>query len=93
MPHHQTYIAGVKYRKGANERLSDLPHDVKFRLEPEPENPYDQFAVRVLDPAGFHVGYVPKELSHEVTRLLERGRIVKCERTGFSRIEIHYEDE
>lgn len=89
---HQTHVAGVKFRKGAAEKLEALRgEDVTFTLEPEPTNPYDSSAVKVLHD-GEHVGYVPKDLSPQVSALIRQGRIESAISPAgrATYLEIHY---
>ena len=53
-------------------KLTDV-HD-EIRLRKEPDNPYDPFAVKVLCDRK-HLGYVPAELSKEVTELINKKMI------------------
>jgi hypothetical protein len=41
-------ITGGFARQGGKVTLEHLPSGAELRLEPEPDNPYDQFALRVL---------------------------------------------
>ncbi len=45
----------------------------KLRLKREPENGHDQFATIVLESAGTRLGYVPRQYSEMVARLLDKG--------------------
>ena len=81
MPEHQTYIAGVKYRHGAREVLDRLPRDAELTLAREPDNRYDRFAVMVMT-GDIQLGYVPKELSEDVSKLIDEGRLGKVARSG-----------
>ncbi len=95
MPHHQTYIAGVKYRgPGTREALAELLRqpDPEVYLEPEEGNQYDVYAVKVVLGNLRHVGYVPAPLSPEVRRLIAAGRIDCVKLVGKTRIQIHYRE-
>lgn len=70
---HTAYIAGAKFRD-ADAYLKALPDGTAFALEAEPTNQHDPNAVKVLHD-GRHVGYVPRDLSAEVAKLMEQGRI------------------
>lgn len=50
-------ISGMKYRDNIDNYLGEYVGT----LEPEPTNPYDKNAIRILAPDGHHVGYVPKD--------------------------------
>ena len=49
-------IAGMKYRDGLDKCLGEF----EGLLVPEPENPHDNQAVKILHPNGTHVGYIPR---------------------------------
>lgn len=57
-------------------------HEAKATLEPEPDNPHDPEAVKVLL-EGRHVGYLSREDARRygpaVRLLLERGRVLACD--------------
>jgi len=77
MPFHQTYIAGVKFRPGADEVLSKLDPGAELSLQPEPTNPYDPNAVKVMSGTR-HIGYVPKDLSADVAAKISAGHVTGC---------------
>lgn len=56
------YIAGIEYRDNIDEYLGESVGV----LEPEPTNPYDPNAIKILAHDGHHVGYVPKDMTAEV---------------------------
>lgn len=64
-------VMGMKHRLSVSTRrmLKDRVDEetVEAMLQPEPENPHDKNAVKVLvvnEPfAGFHLGYVPREVA------------------------------
>lgn len=92
MPHIDTHIAGPQFRKGGKARLEELAgrfeHEDKvraFNLEREPTNKYDSNAVRILDPewddpsaANGFIGFVPKDWSFEVARVMDSGGTATC---------------
>ena len=47
-------------------------------LQEEPENKYDQFAIRVLTNQGIHLGYVPRYYSQAITERLKKGMTYSC---------------
>lgn len=87
--HHDSYIAGVKFRPGAQEHLDRLTDGVELSLEAEPTNRYDPNAVKVLHD-GVHLGYVPRELAESVGKSLAGGHIEKVIRTRGKIIQIHF---
>ena len=57
-------IAGMSYR----ENIDDYIGEHAGTLEAEPDNDYDQNAIKVLAEDGHHVGYVPKNMTDEVRK-------------------------
>ena len=57
-------IAGMSYRGN----LDDYLGEHVGTLEPEPTNPYDSNAIKILAEDGHHVGYVPKDMTAEVRK-------------------------
>lgn len=55
-------IAGMSYRGD----LGDYTGEHVGTLEPEPDNPYDANAIKILAEDGHHVGYVPKDMTGAV---------------------------
>jgi len=54
-------VKGAHFRGGEVRELSDsLEAGTKLHLEPEPENEFDAYAIRVLY-EGVHIGYVQTE--------------------------------
>lgn len=68
------YIAGVKFRQGADARLAAMDPGTVLTLEPEHGNKYDPNAVKIMHD-GFQVGYVPAFLSAKVRRLMDAGAV------------------
>jgi hypothetical protein len=48
-----------------------------FDLIPEPQNPYDEFAVRI-DYCGIKIGYVPRSDNRHISRLQQQGARLCC---------------
>lgn len=112
MPQLKTAIAGVNFRKGATQYLKDLTAQyesekaaanapvILFRLEREPDNKYDQYAIKVSDPAwndpsaeGGFLGYIPKDWSYEIARIMDNGTPVECEYRGKHTVMLFWEEE
>lgn len=73
----QSKCVGQNYRpQEAQQAWRHLLHHGAVQLEPEPENPYDTGAVKVLigegEDIGMHVGYLPKG---EDTRMIQKALI------------------
>ena len=61
----QFNIAGMSHRDNIDEYLGEF----KGALEAEPDNAYDPNAIKVLASDGYHVGYVPKDMTAEVRKV------------------------
>ena len=57
-------ISGMSYRENIDEYLGEF----KGTLEAEPDNAYDPNAIKVLAVDGYHVGYVPKDMTADVRK-------------------------
>lgn len=51
--------------------LLQLTKDDKLKLIPEPENPYDKYAIKVVYGDNFQIGYIPREYSKLISEYLE----------------------
>ena len=60
-------IAGLTYRENIMKYMGEF----EGTLEPEPTNPYDENAIKILAPDGHHVGYVPKDTTERVRGFAE----------------------
>lgn len=60
----QFYIAGITHRENIRNYLGEH----KGTLEPEPTNPHDPNAIKVIASDGHHVGYVPKDMTTQVRK-------------------------
>lgn len=70
------YIAGVKFHE-MHKVINDLEVGQTLTLEPEPDNPYDSNAVKILS-NDVMLGYVPKKFSAEVSMMIEEGFALSC---------------
>jgi HIRAN domain. len=60
--HIEFYIAGVQYRKNIDNYLGEFMGN----LVPEPRNPHDRNAIKIVAMDGHHVGYVPKNMTAKI---------------------------
>ena len=73
-------VAGVTFegRQGTIRQLlkgADVK-DILVRLEPEPDNPYDSGAIKVLAiPSHEQLGYIPKEVNEDLLQAMEMGMV------------------
>lgn len=66
-------VAGVTF-EGRQEKIARLQGHEPCRIEPEPDNPYDPNALKVMIASAEgpqHVGYVPRQLAAEIAPHLE----------------------
>lgn len=55
-------IAGITHGENVEEHLGEFT----ATLEPEPTNPYDPNAIKILATNGDRIGYVPRDMTNEV---------------------------
>lgn len=70
------HIAGFQYHEGPG-LIERLPAGTALRLVGEPENPYDDLAVRI-EFEGHHIGYVPRVRNPPIFRLLSQSAPLRC---------------
>lgn len=72
-------VAGIMYRpKKIIKVASKLYRGASLHLECEPDNQYDKNAVKVLYD-GEMIGYVEKEMSEQVSEIINTGAYMSCE--------------
>lgn len=71
------FARGVRHIPGAEERIAGLSAGAELALEPDPQNPTDQLAIRVLEGGGGQVGYMPSTLLEDVHELRSLGSSVR----------------
>lgn len=49
----------------------DISGDFEIELDPEPDNPYDPNAIKVIHDEIGHIGYVPKEMTMKVKEAID----------------------
>jgi len=82
----ECHVAGTTYA-GVPDRYEDrLSASLRLELQREPENPADPLAIRVLDPSGRKLGYLPRAKNEVLARLLEAGIPVYAEVVSWERI-------
>lgn len=72
----ETTIAGTNHVDGIHEIARQLAPGAPLALEHDDRNPYDPWAVRVLDGQGRRLGYVSCDYNEVVARLLDGGKRV-----------------
>lgn len=82
-----TILVGMHFRPAeARELVSAFEVGTTLKIEREPENPYDQNAIKVmfdLDGRPVHVGYIAKEDAIYIAPHLDEGSVFETVVTGF----------
>ncbi len=81
MPLADTIIVGTCFREDPFELTAGLKEGDALKLVREPENRYDTRAIKVLNPDGMHIGYVPRSKNEVISNLMDAGKHVMCEIT------------
>lgn len=81
----ETKIAGINYQKGMSKYVGFF----KGNIIPEPDNPFDKNALKVVHLDGKHLGYVPSEDIKEVTDLIKGDYQYPC----VGKISKHYDED
>lgn len=68
------YIAGTQYHDfSENTDIARLAQGDVCRLEREPSNAFDEYAIRVLTESGAMLGYIPKHQNRTIARIMDQG--------------------
>lgn len=71
-------IVGIRWRPDeCKEAAARMKPGDSVRLEREPDNPYDAYAIRVFF-LGLHVGYLPKGPNKPIADLMDVGHSVSA---------------
>jgi len=70
----ETHVAGVTFH---NVNFASIKKSSKVQIIPEPTNPYDKNALKVVID-GTHVGYIKKELAETLTPKISSGAYIKA---------------
>jgi HipA-like protein len=77
------YIMGIRHVCGCEGldcgKRPNVFVSMKLKLECEPENKYDENAVKVLNDRGEYLGYIPRYYSEGTSRRLNSGMDYDCE--------------
>jgi hypothetical protein len=65
-------LAGWRYHDGES-AIHELSPGAQVTLILEKDNPHDSSAIRILSPAGVHLGYVPRIYAWHIDRSIEHG--------------------
>lgn len=76
------YVVGIRHHAACNGNCCELRPAVHaddlLRLEMEPQNVYDQFAIQVLTAQGELLGYIPRYYSQPITERIQKGMTYSC---------------
>lgn len=76
------YLAGTRYCMECNGDDCMQSIDVEIyealKLENEPENKHDNYAIKVLDSKDNHIGYIPRYYSEQISELLKNKYKYNC---------------
>jgi hypothetical protein len=90
----KTRIAGFNHHKGAPDALMRMRAQTRLLLVPEPDNPHDKNAIRIVTTGGLMLGFVPKVDNVGIgKRIGDKDVLVRCFKTSdtFNSIAIQYE--
>ena len=73
---YDSQIVGVYYT-GNGKILTTLPEFTELELNPDPQNPVDQYAVKIMY-QGEHLGYIPHVVSKPIFSALTTNKEVIC---------------
>lgn len=85
----ETFIAGAKFKDGAQDIIDALSESSELEIRPEPDNQYDPNAVKILT-EDVHIGYIPRHLASKVLDLINNNAVDLVLYLGKNKIEIHY---
>ena len=67
-------IVGTRFQGGSDQMLRELKAGSRVSFVREPENPYDEKAVMVLDEKGRKLGYIPRHENAVISALMDAGK-------------------
>ena len=71
-----TYVAGTSYVEGIEELEPYLKIGDKLSFYREPDNPYDDKAIRIENTDGVKIGYVPRADNPVFARLMDADKLL-----------------
>ncbi|WP_298366441.1 HIRAN domain-containing protein [uncultured Lutibacter sp.] len=88
------YVAGSRYENSDGSSrikyLLGLTNSDKLKLIREPDNPFDQYAIKVVYGNNFQIGYIPMEKSKIITEYLTQGYKYEIPKFSIIRADIGY---
>ncbi len=71
-----TYVAGTTHVDGIEELEPFLKPGDRLDFYREPQNPYDNNAIKITTVEGIKIGYVPKRDNLIFSRLMDAGKLI-----------------
>ncbi len=71
-----TYVAGTTHIEGMEELEPHLNIDDRLEFLREPDNPYDNQAIKISTSNGVKIGYIPKQDNVIFSRLMDAGKLI-----------------
>jgi hypothetical protein len=71
-------VTGYWYLSDAEKeyyRAAGVP-ETPLKLQRDPGNKYDHYAIKVLDEKNHHLGWIPRDQNHIIARLMDAGKQV-----------------
>jgi hypothetical protein len=72
----ETHVAGTSHIEHIENIEKDLSPQEFVVLRREPENPYDELAIVIIDAQGRKIGYVPQDRNEVLARLMDAGKLI-----------------
>lgn len=80
------YVAGTTHVDGIEEMLKDVQPGDRIEFLRDPENIFDEWAIKVILPGKGRIGFVPEDLNQIVARLMDGGKCVFGQVTGVEKL-------
>lgn len=90
----KTRVADFNHHEGASKALMTMRPQTRLLLVPDPENPHDRNAIKIVTTSGLMLGFVPKVDNVGVwERIRDKDTLVRCYKTSdtFNSVSIQYE--
>ena len=80
----RTRVAGCQYQENMRERIEQVEEGEILTFYREPENPYDELAILVLNDEGNKIGYVPRKDNTVIANLMDAGKRIYAKASAVS---------
>lgn len=81
-----SYIAGTTHVEGLEEMLSGVQVGDRLDFRRDPENLFDEWAIKVILPGKGRVGFVPADTNQILARLMDGGKCVFGQVSGIEQL-------